>query len=225
MSGAQGSPALTALVPMRHYSERVPGKNYRLIAGKPLYAHILQSLSACAEVHSIVVDTDSPVIMEGIARDFPHVTILHRPESLTGDLISINEILRFDLDHTSGDLFLQTHATNPLLRPQTISAAVRAFLGDSKADSLFSVTRLQTRLWSADGQAINHDPEHLLRTQDLPPVMEENSCLYIFRRQRFLERNNRIGRHPHLFEIDAAEAWDIDEELDIRVVTYLLESG
>jgi CMP-N-acetylneuraminic acid synthetase len=219
-----GLPALTALVPMRHHSERVPGKNYRIVAGKPLYTYILRSLSECPEVTSIVVDTDSPVIKDGIGRDFPDVRIIDRPESLTSDLISINEILRCDLDNTAGDLFLQTHATNPLLRPETISAAIQAFLGDRKADSLFSVTRLQTRLWSADGRAINHDPENLLRTQDLPPVMEENSCLYIFRRQRFFERNNRIGYHPHLYEIDAAEAWDVDDELDLRIVSFLLES-
>ena len=89
-------------------------------------------------------------------------------------------------------------------------------------DSLFSVTRWQTRLWDAEGRPLNHDPDVLLRTQDLPPVYEENSCLYIFTRERFLERRNRLGYRPYLFEIPALEAVDIDEPADWAVAECLL---
>jgi CMP-N-acetylneuraminic acid synthetase len=44
---------------MRHHSQRVPGKNYRPLAGKPLYRHILETLLAVPEIDEIVVDTDS----------------------------------------------------------------------------------------------------------------------------------------------------------------------
>ena len=67
---------IVALVPMRHDSVRVPGKNYRPIAGKPLYHHILETLLACPEISRVVVDTDSPVILDGLAKDFPSVTAL-----------------------------------------------------------------------------------------------------------------------------------------------------
>ena len=73
---------IVALVPMRHISVRVPGKNYRPIAGKPLYHHILETLLSCPEISQVVVDTDSPVILEGLAKDFPGVTALLRPEHL-----------------------------------------------------------------------------------------------------------------------------------------------
>jgi CMP-N-acetylneuraminic acid synthetase len=89
-------------------------------------------------------------------------------------------------------------------------------------DSLFSVTRLQTRLYDQYGHAINHDPAVLIQTQELPPVYEENSCLYIFTRPNLQRRNHRIGDQPLLFEIDPAEAWDIDEELDFAICDFLL---
>jgi CMP-N-acetylneuraminic acid synthetase len=89
-------------------------------------------------------------------------------------------------------------------------------------DSLFSVTRLQTRLWDQLGRAINHNPAILLQTQDLPPVYEENSCLYIFNRQTLVTRRNRLGERPMMFEMDAAEAWDIDEELDFLICDLLV---
>jgi CMP-N-acetylneuraminic acid synthetase len=216
---------ITALVPMRHDSVRVPGKNYRLIAGKPLYHHILETLLACPEISRVVVDTDSPVILEGLAKDFPTVTALVRPEHLRADTIPTNEILMHDTALAPADLYLQTRSTNPLLRTRTISAAIRALKEVYPAyDSLFGVTRLQTRLWDALGRAINHNPAVLLRTQDLPPVYEENSCIYLFTRETLVQRRNRLGERPLMFEIPAEEAWDIDEELDFTVADVLLRA-
>ena len=90
-------------------------------------------------------------------------------------------------------------------------------------DSLFSVTRLQTRLWDELGRAINHNPAILLQTQDLPPVFEENSCIYIFTRQNLIARRNRLGERPLMYPITGNEAWDIDEELDFKIVNSLME--
>ena len=214
---------IVALVPMRHHSQRVPGKNYRPLAGKPLFHHIIETLLACPEIHQIVVDTDSLPVIESLQQHFPQVRILDRPQHLRADHISMNEILTYDTGQVEADFYLQTHSTNPLLRPQTISSAVQALLNQYPAyDSLFSVTRLQSRLWDQLGRPINHNPAILLQTQDLPPVYEENSCMYIFTRQTLLAHRNRLGDRPMMFEIAAAEAWDIDEELDFAIVDFLM---
>ena len=214
---------LVAIVPMRHHSQRVPGKNYRPLAGKPLYQYIVETLLACPEFTQVVVDTDSLPVIAGLQRDFPQVLVLERPEHLRADNIPMNEILAYDTSQVPADFYLQTHSTNPLLRPQTVSAAVQSMLANFPAyDSLFSVTRLQTRLWDQLGRAINHNPAILLQTQDLPPVYEENSCIYIFTRPTLLDRRNRLGERPLMFEIDAAEAWDIDEELDFDITNFLM---
>lgn len=215
---------IAALVPMRHVSERVPGKNYRLMAGRPLYHYILDALLACPEVTEVIVDTDSPEIIAGVAQSFPAVKVVERPVHLRGGAVPMNEVLLHDTAQIEADFYLQTHSTNPLLRPETVSRAIRTLLENYPAhDSLFSVTRLQTRLWDALGRAINHNPAVLLRTQDLPPVYEENSCLYIFTRQTLVSRRNRIGERPSLFEINPPESWDIDEELDFQIVEFLLQ--
>jgi CMP-N-acetylneuraminic acid synthetase len=110
-----------------------------------------------------------------------------------------------------------------LLTTATIERAIDEFLAARPAyDSLFGVTRLQTRLWTADGRALNHDPDVLLRTQDLPPVYEENSCLYLFDGDTLRRRRNRIGERPMLFEVPRAEAADIDEEIDWQIVAGLI---
>ena len=213
-----------ALVPMRHHSQRVPGKNYRPLAGKPLYQHIVETLLAVPEIGQVVVDTDSEPVIAGLQRDFPQVKVLPRPEHLRADANPMNEILLYDTSQVAADFYLQTHSTNPLLRPETVSKAIQIFLADYPAhDSLFSVTRLQTRLYDQHGHAINHDPNILLQTQDMPPVYEENSCIYIFTRENLVRRHNRLGEKPLMFEMDAAEAWDIDEELDFAITSFLMQ--
>ena len=215
-------PKIVALVPMRHHSERVPGKNYRMFAGHPLYHHIINTLLDCPLVNEVMIDTDSPIILEDAARKFPQAKLIKRPQHLRADTVPTNNVLLYDVTQINADYYVQTHSTNPLLQSITITGAIREFLQElPKYDSLFSVTRLQTRLWDAQGQALNHDPKVLLRTQDLPPVFEENSNLYIFSREVLEAYQNRIGQHPLMFEINRLEAWDVDDESDFRIAEFL----
>lgn len=214
---------IAALVPMRHHSQRVPGKNYRPLAGKPLFQHILETLQSVPEIDTVIVDTDSEPVMDGVQRLFPTVKLIARPEHLRADDVPMNDILLHDTAQVQADFYLQTHSTNPLLKAETISRGIKTFLADyPKYDSLFSVTRLQTRLYWQDGRAINHNPLELLQTQDLPPVYEENSCVYLFTRENLERKKHRIGDKPLMFEIDADEAWDIDEELDFEIADFLM---
>src|SRR6266542_5133689 len=214
---------LVSLVPMRHHSQRVPRKNYRLLAGKPLFHHIVETLLTVPEIDQVVVDTDSAPVMDGLRQYFPQVKVIDRPENLRADDVPMNDVLIHDTDQVQADFYLQTHSTNPLLKPQTVSRAISSFLTDYPTrDSLFSVTRLQSRMYDQHGRAINHDPAVLIQTQNLPPVYEENSCLYIFTAANLIKRHHRIGEKPLMFEIDADEAWDIDEELDFAICDFLL---
>jgi CMP-N-acetylneuraminic acid synthetase len=209
---------------MRHHSQRVTGKNYRVLAGKPLFHHILETLHAVPEIGGIVVDTDSPVVMDGLKRHFPGVVIIERPEPLRGDEVSMNLVLEHDTASVPAEFYLQTHATSPLLRPDTVSRAIRTFLDRyPDNDSLFSVTRVQSRLYDPGGKALNHDPAELIQTQDLPPVFQENSCLYLFTRSGLMAWHHRIGPHAYMFEIPAAEAWDIDDELSFEICDCLMQ--
>jgi CMP-N-acetylneuraminic acid synthetase len=216
---------IAAIVPMRHSSERVVGKNYRDFAGKPLYHHVVESLLACSAIGQVVIDTDSPVILEDAAKCFPTVTLLERPAHLRAGDIPMNDVLLNTLNQLDADFFLQTHSTNPLLTAESVKRGVDIFLKNFPIyDSLFSVTRLQTRLWDELARAVNHNPNILLRTQDLPPIYEENSCLYIFSKEILLRKHNRIGDRPYLLEISKEEAQDIDVEIEFRIAEFLMKA-
>ena len=80
-----------------------------------------------------------------------------------------------------------------------------------------------TRFCWPDGVAVNHDPDSLLRTQDLPPIYEENSCIYLFSRTMFEARKHRIGGCPMMFPIDRFEGVEIGEESDLVVAEGMME--
>ena len=220
--GPAAKPRIVALVPMRHSSERAPGKNFRPLAGRPLYHHIITSLLTADGVSAVLIDTDSPFILADCAAAFPEVRLVERPNHLRAGTISMNDVLLYDIEQIEADFYLQTHSTNPLLKPATINRAIDTMVaGACQHDSLFSVTRWQTRLYDAQGRALNHDPSKLLRTQELPPVYEENSNLYIFTAEGLRHHHHRIGRSPIMFEIDRLEAVDIDDEETFRLAELL----
>jgi CMP-N-acetylneuraminic acid synthetase len=168
-------PKIIALVPMKHRSERVPGKNYRTLGAEPLAFWVMRTLLASPSITAVVVNTDSDALKQLLSSEFPTVIIVDRPPNLCGDDVPMNEILLHDTAMFSADVFLQTHATNPFLRTATIEAALKEFLQryPRDCDSLFSVRQWQTRLYDSNCVALNHNSEELLRTQDLAPIFEE----------------------------------------------------
>jgi CMP-N-acetylneuraminic acid synthetase len=213
---------IAALVPMRHSSERVPGKNYRDFAGKPLYFHVIESLLSCPSITIVVIDTDSPIVIEMTKQHFPTVKILERPEHLRDGSIAMNDVLMNIINQVSADFYLQTHSTNPLLSSVTIELGIQKLLSHYPMyDTLFSVTKKNVRYWDVLARPINHNQNILLRTQDLPPVFEENSCMYLFSKEILLRKHNRIGDRPYLFEMPEIEAQDIDVELNFKVAEFL----
>ena len=214
--------AVAALVPMKGHSERVPGKNRRNFAGKPLFHHILHTLQETYVIDEILVNTDSEAIAAEAAGKFSKVRIIERPQELCGDFVSVNKLIAYDMAQSQADIFVQTHATNPLLCGDTVSQALQQFASSENHDSLFGVNRIQSRLYFPDGRAINHDPTELARTQDLPPVYEENSCLYVFTKESFKAADERrIGNQPIMFETKRIESIDIDDEFTFGLAELL----
>jgi CMP-N-acetylneuraminic acid synthetase len=184
----------------------------------------VEALSACVAVTKVVIDTDSPTIKEMCAKDFPHVIVLDRPEHLRDGSIPMNDVLLNITNQIQTDFYLQTHSTNPVLTADTVSKAVNAFCKSFPVhDSLFSVTRKQVRMWDALARPLNHNQNILLRTQDLPPIYEENSCIYIFSKDILLQKHNRIGNRPFMFEMEEIEAQDIDVELNFKMAEFLFK--
>lgn len=216
------NPSISVLIPMKGHSERVPKKNLKLFNNKPLYHWIVLACQEAKNVGKIIIDTDCPVIKQDILLNFENIKIIDRPVDIQGDFVSMNNIINYDIQCVQGEYFMQTHSTNPLLKSNTIDKAIEQYFNllDTN-DSVFSVTKWQTRLYWENGDTINHNPTELLRTQDLPPVFEENSNFYIFSRQSFTNTQKRIGQTPSMFVMDKMESFDIDNPEDFIMAELL----
>jgi CMP-N-acetylneuraminic acid synthetase len=218
------SQKVVVLLPMKANSERVKGKNFREFNGKPLFRWILDTLLEVDAIDQVVINTDARhILAENGLTEGDRVVIRDRKPELCGDMVSMNLVLADDVENVDADIYLMTHTTNPLLSADTIRRALDAFRkaqSDQCADSLFTVDKIQTRFYRADASAVNHDPDNLLRTQDLEPWFEENSNLYMFTRDSFAKTSARIGKTPMLFESPKFESIDIDtpEDWDFAIV-------
>lgn len=205
-----------ALLPMKAHSARVPGKNFRKFAGKPLFRWILDTLLEAPQIELVVINTDARAILadHGLTST-ERILIRDRRPEICGDMVSMNKVLADDVKSVSANTYVMTHTTNPLLSSATLRHALEKYQSvraDGSGDSLFTVNRLQSRFYRSDASAVNHDPSNLIRTQDLEPWFEENSHLYIFSGESFSRTSARIGTKPVLSETPRIESFDIDDE-------------
>ena len=214
--------SLSAIIFIKKESERIPNKNFRLFNGRPLFTIILELLDSYPLIDKILVDSDSKEIQDytsSLSKGIPIV----RPEHLLGGHITANALLEHDIRFSDSAHFFQTHVTNPLLSVSTITKAIEKYFSSlTDHDSLFSVSRIQHRVFDKNANPINHEKTKLLRTQDLDPVFHENSNFFIFSKNSFKNAgNNRVGLKPLMYEISPIEAVDIDYENEFRLAELI----
>ena len=218
---------IIALLPMKANSERVKGKNFRAFGGKPLFLWTLETLLRVKEIDTIVINTDARKLL--IANGIPEnkrILIRDRNENICGDMVSMNTIINNDINNVDADIFLMTHTTNPFLSKHSIEASIVLFkdaLLNDKADSLFTVNKIQERFYDINAKPLNHDLNNLIRTQDLTPWYKENSNLYLFTKNAFLKKKARIGDRPIMYETDLYESTDIDTPDDWDLGEVMVE--
>ena len=203
---------------MKANSTRIKDKNFKNFCGKPLFRWILDTLLEVREIDQIIINTDArELLSQNGCIETDRILIRDRKSEICGDDVSMNLIIADDIKHSSADLYLMTHTTNPLLSPSTIRKAIQLFKDakvKNEADSLFTVNKVQTRFYNVNGKPINHDPNNLIPTQNLEPWFEENSNIYIFTADSFIRANARIGRLPLMLETPNFESIDIDTPSD-----------
>lgn len=213
----------TAFLPIKLISERVYNKNFRLIAGKPLFFYILNTLTNINLIDEIVIDFDDKQVVTEVQKYFKNIKFIKRNENLLDPYESLNNLIFSNISNFKNEYIIQTHVTNPLLKGETIQTALLSFLEVDQP--MFSVSKFKSRFYNHNLKPLNHSLEKLLPTQKLKPLYEENSNFYIFSKKQFLEKKNRINEKSKIFEISKLESFDIDDEEDFEIVTKLLESN
>ena len=219
---------IVALLPFKANSERVVGKNFKILGSKPLYKWMLDVLLEIDQINKIVINTDArKLLKEKGFKENKKILIRDRKIEIQGDYVSMNKIIEDDINNIHADIFFMTHTTNPFLSKSTIEKAIRFFIDiqkDKKFDSMFSVEKMQDRFYDKTSSPVNHDPKKLERTQDLEPLYKENSNFYLFTKESFLRRYNRIGDNPYMYETPKIESIDIDTPEDWGIAEQFVEA-
>lgn len=214
---------VTAIVPIKGETEMVNG-NLRLFNNRPLYKTLLDKLENIFAIDDIIVDTDLFILETELVKLYSKVKFVKRPSSLSKSDTDINEIIMYDLLQTdNNDIFIQTHINKPLLKKETIAKALKKFVEiEDSCDSLFSVNTYHSRFYDNNYIPINHKLDHLVRTKNLKPVFEENSCFYIFTKESFQKNHHRIGINPYLFDTSPIESLELKDNLSYKLAEILM---
>lgn len=200
-------------IPIKHISQRVPNKNFRIFNNEPLYKNTLLKFTQ----DEVWVDTDSDVIIDQIRKDerLNNINLIKRKKTLLGHKTSVCDLItNFIKEKQITEPIVQIHVTSPFLKRETI---VKAYKNINNYDSIVSCNLHQSRFWRKESYGytpVNHNPIKLEQTQDLPTYYEENSAFYIFEPNVILTSGNRIGANPFFFPISRPENLDIDVEQD-----------
>lgn len=211
----------SAFIPIKLSSERVPNKNFTLINNKPLFFYILKTLKSVKSISQIVIDADDQAVVDEIKKYFDNLDIFIRNPKLLSPVESVNNIINSNLENFKNETVIQTHVTNPLLHHETLTNALNEYADNKKA--IFSVNALQSRFYNSKLEAINHNPDELIPTQDLDIIYEENSNFYIFSKDQFIKNNNkRLSSESTPFVTSTYEAIDIDNQEDLEIVKKII---
>ena len=204
--------SIKALIPVRAGSVRVKNKNIRPFAGSTLLEVKIRQLLRIPELDGVVVNSESDEML-AIAKAAGAETV-KRDDYFASSTVPINEVYRNIAENFDADVMVYANCTNPLLKDESVSGCIRAF-SDKPAgfDSLNTAHLIKEFLW-LDGKAINYDPSHMPKSQNLPDILALNFAVNIIRREDILAAGSIVGLHPYLFPISQLEATDIDNECD-----------
>ena len=213
-------PRIVALVPLKERSQRCPEKNLTILGSRPLYEYILETLNGVNSIDKVFVFTSSTNFR--IPRGFSKkIKFRKRDESLDGDDVTINEVIRDFLDGCDADIVVLAHATSPFLQVKTIEECLKQVVS-GEYDSALAASKLQKF------GVFQNNPINFGRNKDLPPlqnivpIVVEQGGLYVFYKENFLEYNTRVGQNPYFHFIEFPESIDIDTPMDFEIARRLL---
>lgn len=210
---------VVAFVPLKLESQRVTGKNRRILGGKPLWHWIIDALLEATELSEVHVFASPAWFSE--VKEFGHQSVrsIHRSPDLDGDDISGSQLYKAFAEEVPSRFYLLAHATSPFLQARTVDECINAVI-HGPFDSALTVARHQTFVRNASGDPLNFSANNMPPTQRLSPVYSDTSGLYLFSEEQ-LRSGQRTGDAPFLKEVDLIEGLDIDSEKDLSLAEQL----
>ena len=211
---------IVCIVPIKKKSKRVRGKNFKMVAGKPLYSYLLEKLKFC-NFDEIYIDSDSDLIKNYAKKN--SFNFIMRKSKLAKDNANGNDLLNFHRSIIDADLYFQLFVTAPLLSIKTINNCIKILKEKKKIDSIFTVVEEKSFYWFKN-RPLNYKPKILPRSQDLLPIIRETTGLYGIRKNALIKKKCRIGYKPFKFTVKKKEAIDLDTHIDFLTLEKYIKT-
>ena len=226
---------ILAVIPARSGSKGVPGKNKRLLDGKPLFEHSVIEAKKSNYIDKLVVSTDDEEIINYcIKQDYDYI---RRPEDLAQDGSSVVDALihaHNNVKEFTPDIIVMLQPTTPFRKVKDIDRAIKTIIFED-CDSVVSVHEAPNHLnphWVRkikDGRLIPYleeddDNPHIMR-QDLPSVYWRNGQIYIIKSKVLLEKKDLYGEVCMPYIMKKGYNVNIDEETDFLLAEKIVEEG
>lgn len=213
---------IVCFIPIKSNSERVKGKNFRILCGRPLFTYIIDHAIEANCFDDIIVDTNSDDVKKYC--DTKGIKWIERKKELAFNSANGNDLLVYHYSlYPNYDYYFQLFATAPFLQPSTIRKAVTELTQTEEFDSTFTALSEHSFFWYA-GSPINYRPCILPRSQDMEPVIEETTGLYGIKSNSLEKYRCRIGAKPLIQIVNKFEAVDINTEDDLKMAEFVGES-
>lgn len=218
---------IVAFIPLRGGSKRIPCKNIKEIAGKPLAYWVIESALGCARIDEVVASIDSDAIGQVIGRikDGRFRMLRRSPETATDGARTESAMLEF-ADRSTFEHIVLIQATSPLLRSSHLEEGLQQYF-ETGCDSLLSVVRQKRFIWKEDGRWVkpmNYDLSARPMTQDFKGFLVENGAFYVTSRERLLLSRCRLSGKTGAYEMPEESYIELDESSDWDIVENYLRS-
>jgi CMP-N-acetylneuraminic acid synthetase len=214
-------------------SKGLPGKNIRLLAGKPLIAWSIEHAKAVSRINRVIVSTDCPKIA-AVALEYGAEVPFMRPADLASDFspewLAWQHALRFLVDEKGlPDVMLSIPATAPLRLASDIDKCIDLFMNNN-SETVITCTQSHRNPWfnmlkvNCDGYVslVNEPDTPISRRQDAPPVYDMSTVAYVTRPAFVLTHNSVFEGRVQAVKIPIERAVDIDSLFDFELAELLI---
>ena len=225
---------IVAIICARGGSKGVPGKNIRLLCGKPLIVHTIEVAMKCKLIERVIVSTEAPEIAKVARVSGAEVPFL-RPKELASDNAPKLPVLKHAIHFLESplkyvpDIIVDLDPTSPLRTEKDIENCIR--MVEEGADNVFSVTEARRNPYFNMVEIIN-DKVQLVKKparpvsgrQEAPKVYDMNASIYVWKRDALMNNDSIFLERTKVY-IMPNWALDIDNETDFEFVEFILKKG